>query len=74
MYRKNNKEGTALFIARTPKEAEQLYEGGATYVILPHYLGAFHATEMLSGHVIDADIFKKAKQVQEKQIQKHNSF
>lgn len=73
-YRKKNSEGVALFVARTPQEAEQLYTSGATYVILPHYLGAFHATEMLSNHALDADIFKKAKQVQDKQIEKHASF
>lgn len=67
-----NSEVITLFVSQTVSGANLLYEKGATYVILPHYLGAYHATEMLSQHQSDKSVFTKAKEVQAKQIKKHH--
>jgi hypothetical protein len=67
-----NSEAITLFVSQTVPGANLLYEKGATYVILPHYLGAYHATEMLSQHQSDKGVFTKAKEVQARQIKKHN--
>jgi hypothetical protein len=53
-------------------DAEKLYQAGATYVILPHYLGAYHATQIISTMDTDPDIFKKERIIQQKQINQHN--
>lgn len=42
-----NPQAVVITIAQTVSEAEVLYDAGATYVLLPHYVGAEHTTRLI---------------------------
>ena len=71
-YRERNKTGKIIVTSYDATEAIRLYEMGATYVILPHYLGAHHA----GGVVFESDpqVLKKEQDIQYEQIKKHLQF
>jgi Kef-type K+ transport system membrane component KefB len=46
--RKVNKKAIVITISHNPREAKELYLKGATYVVMPHYLGAKYAAHMIS--------------------------
>ncbi|MES2622927.1 MAG: cation:proton antiporter [Patescibacteria group bacterium] len=60
-YRKNNPQGIILVISHDMKQARELYALGATYVIIPHYLGAHHAASMLERYASDMQLFDKER-------------
>lgn len=70
-YRKAQPDGVLLVTCRTIDEADKLYEAGVTYAILPHYLGAYHATQMIDDYERDPQIFIKGREAQKKQVKKH---
>ncbi|MDP3899593.1 MAG: cation:proton antiporter [bacterium] len=45
--RQNNKNAIIIIISHNIAEAEKLYEHGASYVVLPHFLGGQHTAEMI---------------------------
>lgn len=45
--KKHNPEAILILIAHSPQEARLLYEEGATYVIMPHFLGGNYAAMLL---------------------------
>lgn len=57
-----NKRTIIIMIAQNVMEAEELYEIGATYVIMPHYLGALHATNLIKRYGLDKSEFVMEKQ------------
>ncbi|MCA9371765.1 cation:proton antiporter [Candidatus Woesebacteria bacterium] len=48
--RTKNRKAIILVISHNAQEARTLYEVGATYVIMPHYLGAQHAVKIIEKH------------------------
>jgi len=56
--------------ARETEEAKVLYELGATYVVMPHYLGAKYATAMIKRIGIDNKGFKEERDKHLKDITK----
>jgi Kef-type K+ transport system membrane component KefB len=48
VVREKNKRAIIIVLSHYIKEAEELYDRGATYVIMPHYLGARHAANMIA--------------------------
>jgi len=46
--REKNNKAVIIVISHSIKEAERLYERGASYVILPHFLGGKYASNMIS--------------------------
>ena len=56
-----NQSAIILGRAREMEDAKQLYELGATYVIMPHYLGASYATNMTSRIGLDAEGFAEER-------------
>lgn len=44
---KQSPESIMIASANTPEQAERLYESGASYVILPHFLGGNHTAMLL---------------------------
>lgn len=57
-------------ISRDTKEAKELYEAGADYVILPHYLGAEFAVDLLSKRGVNADSLKSERRKHLEYIEK----
>ncbi|MDD3662375.1 MAG: cation:proton antiporter [Candidatus Pacebacteria bacterium] len=71
-YRDKNKDGIIITTSHFVADAKKLYESETTYVIMSHYLGAYHASEMLlKHHNQELDIFDKSKEIQLTQIEDH---
>jgi Kef-type K+ transport system membrane component KefB/Trk K+ transport system NAD-binding subunit len=47
VVRKSNPEAVVMVVAQTLAEAESLYAAGATYVIMPHFLGSRYISRLL---------------------------
>ncbi len=56
-----NKKGIVMVISQDVNEAHQLYEAGATYVMMPHYLGAAYAAHMIKQYGFERKKFDDAK-------------
>lgn len=54
----------AIIIVRSSEmhHAKELYEMGATYVVMPHYLGAQYASTMISKHGLNARGFEEERE------------
>lgn len=60
-YRRFNPEGIIMVISHDIHQAKELYLAGATYVIMPHYLGAHHASNMIADYAFDIEKFDKER-------------
>ncbi len=60
-YRRFNPEGIIMVISHDIHQAKELYLAGATYVIMPHYLGAHHASNMIAEYAFDVEKFDKER-------------
>src|SRR3989344_1288970 len=60
--REANKRAIVLVVAQTRDEANLLYESGATYVIMPHYLGAQYATKLIREHGVNKHKYNELKE------------
>ncbi len=60
-YRKVNPSGIILLISHDVEEAKKLYLAGASYVVVPHSLGAHHAAKMVAQYGFDVEQFDVAR-------------
>lgn len=60
-YRKINPSGIILLISHDVDEAKKLYLAGASYVVVPHNLGAYHAAKMIAQFGFDIEQFEVAR-------------
>lgn len=60
-YRRVNADGVIMPLSHQVSEARSLYLEGATYVIMPHFLGAEHASAMLAKFHDDPESLEKAR-------------
>ncbi len=60
-YRKGNPEGIIITIAHEIRHAKELYLSGATYVIMPHLLGAHHASKLIAEHGFSMPSFEEIR-------------
>jgi voltage-gated potassium channel Kch len=60
-YRKVNPSGIILLISHDVEEAKKLYLAGASYVVVPHNLGAYHAAKMVAQFGFDIEQFDVAR-------------
>lgn len=67
-YKKRNKEGIIVAIAHDEAKSKALYEAGASYVIMPYHLGAYHAGKMLMEFKENPEIFNIEKESQIKRL------
>jgi len=56
-----NTSAVVVVVSHHAEEAIQLYEKGASYVILPHLLGGYHASMLIEKHGLSFDKFLKEK-------------
>jgi len=63
-YRRTNTDGIIVPLSHTVVEARSLYLEGASYVIMPHYLGAQKAASMLQKHFDNVEAFERARNEQ----------
>lgn len=57
-----NKNAIVVVLAHTAAHAQELYELGASYVIMPHHLGAQHAAKLITKLGIDIAQFGDEKE------------
>ncbi|MFH1450727.1 MAG: NAD-binding protein, partial [archaeon] len=59
--KKENKRAIMIFVSHSIDETMKLYDEGATYVIMPHFLGGHHASVMIEQHGFDINKFMKER-------------
>ncbi len=59
--REVNSSAVIVVVSHHPEEAIDLYGKGASYVILPHLLGGYHASMLIEKHGLSFDKFLKEK-------------
>jgi Trk K+ transport system NAD-binding subunit len=59
--KKENKQAIIAVVSYQIDEAERLYEEGATYVIMPHFLGGRHFSTMIEKNKLSMSSFLKEK-------------
>ncbi len=59
--RQRNKRSIIIVVSHQIEEAMQLYDVGASYVIMPHFLGAHHTCILLENYGLDTRRFLKEK-------------
>lgn len=60
--REMNEEAIIIVRSGEIDQAKKLYDLGATYVVMPHYLGAKYASQMISRHGLDRRAFEEEKE------------
>ncbi len=60
-YRKVNVSGIVMVLSHDVHQAKALYLAGASYVVMPHYLGAHYAAQMISRHGFDHEEFERER-------------
>lgn len=60
--RKHSPDSVVITLAHDSKEALKLYRQGATYVLMPHYIGAQYAASMIREHGVDHRAYQKRKE------------
>jgi len=75
-YREKNKDGTIIVLAHKIADAKELYANGASYVTMPHHLGAHHAAQMITKHKFNGEGFKEEREMHLAKITDdiHNHF
>jgi len=66
--RQINKDAIVIVVSHNIKEATTLYNHGATYVIMPHFLGGSHASMMIHKHGLNLNEFLKEKRKHLRQL------
>tara|TARA_Y100000310_G_scaffold342206_1_gene444284 strand:+ start:5223 stop:6953 length:1731 start_codon:yes stop_codon:yes gene_type:complete len=59
--RKTNKKTIIIVVSHNIEEANILYNKGATYVIMPHFLGADYSSMLINKHGLNINKFLKEK-------------
>lgn len=59
--RQINKNAIVIVLSHNIEEANELYNHGATYVIMPHFLGGSHASMMIDEYKLDVNKFLKER-------------
>lgn len=65
-----NKKAIIIVISHQIEETLRLYESGATYVIMPHFLGGHHIASMIEDYKLDLSKFLKKKTAHIKELRK----
>ena len=60
-YRSRNATGIIITISHDVENTRELYEAGASYVIMPYHLGAKHAASLIHTHQFDSAGFEVEK-------------
>ncbi len=61
-YRLSNSKGLFITLSHNITDTKSLYESGASYVVMPHYLGAFHAAELIEKHQFSQEAFAQVRE------------
>lgn len=70
-YRRHNVSGTIIMLAHTVEDARELYASGASYVVMPHHLGAHHAALMMARHGFETAGFDEERNAHLVRLSRH---
>ncbi|MBR9699590.1 sodium:proton exchanger [Candidatus Woesearchaeota archaeon] len=59
--RESNKKTIIIIVSHEIDEAVRLYDAGASYVLMPHFLGGHHVSTMIEEHGLNPTKFLKEK-------------
>lgn len=59
--KETNKEAILIMTSHNIDGANDLYAAGATYVIMPHFLGGSHASMLINNYGFDVNLFNKER-------------
>ncbi|PIP56009.1 MAG: sodium:proton exchanger [Candidatus Zambryskibacteria bacterium CG_4_9_14_3_um_filter_42_9] len=62
-YRESNANGVFITISHNISDSQALYKAGASYVVMPHYLGAFYAAQLIEKHGFSREAYDEEKNV-----------
>ncbi|MEI8337790.1 MAG: cation:proton antiporter [bacterium] len=60
-YRSENQKGIVITMSHDTAQAKKLYLAGATYVVMPHYLGAKQASNMIKNYGFEVEHFDEER-------------
>ena len=60
-YRNHNQKGIIVVISHNIKDTKILYKNGASFVVMPHYLGAKHAAQMIESFAFKHEEFERER-------------
>lgn len=60
--RRLNPKAVIITISHNTRDTKELYEEGASYVVMPHYLGAAFASKLISKLKFDRSAYKEEKE------------
>ncbi len=72
--RKVNKKAIIIVISHSIDEAHALYNAGATYVVMPHFLGGNYAAMLITKHKLNEKKFLQEKYKHLKSLQKRRNL
>ncbi|MBX4181499.1 cation:proton antiporter [Candidatus Parcubacteria bacterium] len=61
-YRKGNSDGIFITISHTVSATHDLYRAGASYVVMPHHLGAYHAASLIEKYGYSSSAFNQERE------------
>ena len=61
-YHNHRPNGDIIVISHDVKDAKALYAHGASFVIMPHYLGATYASRMIEAHTASGSAFSQERE------------
>ncbi|MBA3551148.1 cation:proton antiporter, partial [Patescibacteria group bacterium] len=73
MYRKVNPSGIILLLSHDVEHAQELYLAGASYVVMPHFLGAHYASNMISRFGFDISEFERERNLHLARLSKRST-
>lgn len=72
--RESNKDAIVIAVSHQIDEAMELYDKGATYVIMPHFLGGHHASTLIEKYELEPDKFLEEKVAHLDHLKKRKSL
>ena len=73
-YNNHNKEGIIITISHDIKHTDILYKAGASFVLMPHYLGAKHASMLIEKYKTNKEYYEKEKEEHLKHLEERKDF
>ena len=61
--RESNKKAIIIVVSHQIDEAIELYDKGATYVLMPHFLGGHHTSTLIERYGLNLNKFLKEKTI-----------
>ncbi|MEA3399347.1 MAG: cation:proton antiporter family protein [Patescibacteria group bacterium] len=73
-YRNRNPEGLVIVNSHNIRETKEFYNHGASFVVMPHYLGAKHASKMIESYSSSLEDFEKERNLHFEYLEKRGKI